>query len=50
MPTSSFAAGFLLGFGRQARSMWDPVRRYAAGIFLLCIALTMVFAFAVEIE
>jgi hypothetical protein len=30
--------------------MWDPVRRYAAGVFLLCIVLTMVFAFAIEIE
>lgn len=30
--------------------MWDPVRRYAAGVFLLCIALVFVFAFAIEID
>lgn len=42
--------GFLMGFARQFHSMMDPVRRYAAAVFLLCIALTFVFAFAVEIE
>jgi hypothetical protein len=47
---SLIGTGFLVGFAKQVKMMWDPVRRYAAGIFVLCIALTFVFAFVVEIE
>ncbi|GAA5913720.1 hypothetical protein JCM8208_003865 [Rhodotorula glutinis] len=47
---SLVGTGFLLGFMKQLKLMWDPVRRYAAGIFLLCIALTFVFAFAIPID
>ncbi|BGP28138.1 hypothetical protein JCM10295v2_007125 [Rhodotorula toruloides] len=47
---SLIGTGFLLGFMKQLRMMWDPVRRYAAGIFLLCIALTFVFAFVISID
>ncbi|GAA5831672.1 hypothetical protein JCM11251_000789 [Rhodosporidiobolus azoricus] len=47
---SLVGTGFLVGFWKQVKMMWDPVRRYAAGIFILCIALTFVFAFAVEID
>ncbi|KAL8277530.1 hypothetical protein RQP46_010085 [Phenoliferia psychrophenolica] len=47
---SLVGTGFLIGFTRQLKMAWDPVRRYAAGVFLLCIALVFVFAFAVEID
>ncbi|BGP04064.1 Protein transport protein SFT2 [Rhodotorula toruloides] len=47
---SLVGTGFLLGFMKQLRMMWDPVRRYAAAIFLLCIALTFVFAFVISID
>ncbi|ORY57709.1 Got1/Sft2-like family-domain-containing protein [Leucosporidium creatinivorum] len=47
---SLVGTGFLVGFGKQVKMMWDPVRRYAAGVFLLCIALVFVFAFAIEID
>ncbi|CEQ40768.1 SPOSA6832_02430, partial [Sporobolomyces salmonicolor] len=42
--------GFLLGFGKQLRMMWDPVRRYAALAMVLFIALTFIFAFVIAIE
>ncbi|GAA5894267.1 hypothetical protein JCM5296_004699 [Sporobolomyces johnsonii] len=42
--------GFLLGFGKQLRMMWDPVRRYAALAMVLFIALTFIFAFVVAID
>ncbi|BGP21019.1 hypothetical protein JCM10213_003217 [Rhodosporidiobolus nylandii] len=47
---SLIGTGFLVGFMKQIKMMWDPVRRYAAGIFLLCIALVFVFAFVVSID
>jgi len=47
---SLIGTGFLLGFLRQVKMMWDPVRRYAAAFFVLCIALTFVFAFAVRVD
>lgn len=47
---SLVGTGFLIGFGRQIKMAWDPVRRYAAGVFLLSIALVFVFAFAVPID
>lgn len=47
---SLVGTGFLVGFGKQLKMMIDPVRRYAALVFLLCIALVFVFAFAVPIE
>ncbi|BGP11940.1 hypothetical protein JCM10049v2_007860 [Rhodotorula toruloides] len=47
---SLVGTGFLLGFMKQLKMMWDPVRRYAAAIFLLCIALTFVFAFVISID
>lgn len=47
---SLVGTGFLVGFQKQLSMMWDPVRRYAAGIFLLCIALVFVFAFALRID
>ncbi|GAA5872706.1 hypothetical protein JCM3774_005035 [Rhodotorula dairenensis] len=47
---SLVGTGFLLGFWKQCKMMMDPVRIYAAGIFLLCIALTFVFAFAIPID
>lgn len=47
---SLIGTGFLVGFGKQLKMMLDPVRRYAAAIFLLCIAMVFVFAFAVPIE
>ncbi|KAM0750467.1 SFT2-domain-containing protein [Meredithblackwellia eburnea MCA 4105] len=47
---SLIGTGFLVGFARQVKMMWDPVRRYAAAIFLLCIALVFVFAFAIQID
>ncbi|BGP35959.1 hypothetical protein JCM10296v2_007811 [Rhodotorula toruloides] len=47
---SLIGTGFLLGFMKQLKMMWDPVRRYAAAIFLLCIALTFVFAFVISID
>lgn len=37
-------------FTRQLKMAWDPVRRYAALVFILCIVLVFVFAFAIEIE
>lgn len=47
---SLIGTGFLIGFTNQLKKMWDPVRRYAAGLFLLCIALVFVFAFTVQID
>ncbi|GAA5857964.1 hypothetical protein JCM8547_006641 [Rhodosporidiobolus lusitaniae] len=47
---SLVGTGFLVGFMKQIKMMWDPVRRYAAGIFILCIALVFIFAFVVEID
>ncbi|GAA6009913.1 hypothetical protein JCM10207_002156 [Rhodosporidiobolus poonsookiae] len=47
---SLVGTGFLIGFMKQIKLMWDPVRRYAAGIFLLCIALVFIFAFAVRVD
>ncbi|GAA6035503.1 hypothetical protein JCM8097_000285 [Rhodosporidiobolus ruineniae] len=47
---SLIGTGFLLGFWKQVKMMWDPVRRYAAGVFLLCIALVFIFAFAIEVD
>ena len=41
---SLVGTGFLVGFGRQVKMAWDPVRRYAAAVFILCIALVFVFA------
>ncbi|SCZ96357.1 BZ3500_MvSof-1268-A1-R1_Chr8-2g10139 [Microbotryum saponariae] len=42
---SLVGTGFLVGF----KMMMDPVRIWAAGLFLLFIALTLVFAFAIRI-
>ncbi|GAA5977443.1 hypothetical protein JCM11641_000965 [Rhodosporidiobolus odoratus] len=47
---SLVGTGFLVGFMKQLKMMWDPVRRYAAGVFILCIALVFVFAFVVSID
>jgi hypothetical protein len=47
---SLIGTGFLVGFTKQLKMMWDPVRRYAAAFFIMCIALVFVFAFAVQIE
>ena len=47
---SLVGTGFLVGFKRQAKMAWDPVRRYAAAVFVLCIAMVFVFAFAVPID
>ncbi|GAA6060646.1 hypothetical protein JCM10212_006397 [Sporobolomyces blumeae] len=43
-------SGFLWGFKKQAKAMMDPVRLYSVLVMLLFIALTFVFAFAVEID
>lgn len=62
--TSLIGTGFLVGFVKQLKMMWDPARRYAAAVFILCIALVyvphplrsrsrrsrFVFAFAVQID
>ncbi|GAA6005354.1 hypothetical protein JCM11491_002668 [Sporobolomyces phaffii] len=47
---SLVGSGFLWGFKKQAKAMWDPVRRYAVAVMFLFIALTFVFAFAVPID
>ncbi|KDE03564.1 hypothetical protein MVLG_05949 [Microbotryum lychnidis-dioicae p1A1 Lamole] len=46
---SLVGTGFLVGFQKQFKMMMDPVRIWAAGLFLLFIALTLVFAFAIRI-
>ncbi|KAK4056067.1 hypothetical protein OIO90_002798 [Microbotryomycetes sp. JL221] len=38
---SLVGTGFLIGFKRQWKLMWDPVRATAAAIFLLCIVLVV---------
>ncbi|KAM0787128.1 hypothetical protein ACM66B_006380 [Microbotryomycetes sp. NB124-2] len=47
---SLVGTGFLIGFKRQWKLMWDPVRATAAAIFILCIVLVFVFAFAIQID
>ncbi|GAA6007977.1 Got1/Sft2-like family vesicle transport protein [Rhodotorula paludigena] len=42
--------GFLFGFKRQVNMMRDPVRQYAAAVFLLCVALTWMYVFAISIK
>lgn len=42
------STGFLIGFGRQLKSMFDPVRAVAAAVFLVAIVLTLVGALWVQ--
>ena len=42
------STGFLIGFGRQTKLMFDPVRVGAAAVYLLAMVLTLVAALYVS--
>ncbi|CAG8435813.1 5992_t:CDS:2 [Ambispora gerdemannii] len=42
---SLVSTGFLVGFGKQIKTMFAPVRRVASGVFLAAMVTTLIVAF-----